>query len=104
MRRFSFSNLLSCLAMVLITLRLLVALPEEPIYLFAHNDVHSERYHSQEQDPTSAQAPRKTIERQRSVSNPSRNIGPWTPNLSISTASPIPSSPIICLTTVILRI
>jgi hypothetical protein len=104
MHRFSLSSLLICFSIVLVTVHLLVALPEEPIYLFAHNDVHSERYHSQEQEPMSAQAPRKTIERQRPVSTSSRDIGDWTPSFYNLTASPIPSSPIICLSSVILRI
>src|SRR5512137_557270 len=104
MCRFSLSTFLSSLVMAFVALHLLVALPEEPIYSFAHNDAHSERCHSQEQEAMSTQTTRKTSERQTPESNRSRIFFPSVPVLSTLTASPIPSNSIICLFSVILRI
>src|SRR5512137_2539726 len=75
MCRFSLSTFLGSLVMAFVALHLLVALPEEPIYSFAHNDAHSERCHSQEES-MSTQTTRKTGERQTSESNRSRIFFP----------------------------
>jgi hypothetical protein len=103
MCRFSLSTFLSSLVVAFVALHLLVALPEEPIYSFAHNEAHSERCHSQ-QESMSTQTTRKTGERQTSESNRTRIFFPCVPALSALTASPIPSNSIICLSSVILRI
>ena len=90
--------------MVFVTLHLLVAPPQEPIHLFAHNDAHSERSHSQEQESMSTQAPRKLTEQQRPVSNRYGNLyllAPAFPNINTSL---IPSNRMICLSSVILRV
>jgi hypothetical protein len=104
MCRFSLSTFLSSLVMAFVALHLFVALPEEPIYSFAHNDAHSERCHSQEQEAMSTQTTRKTSERQTLESNRSRIFFNSVPVLSTLTASPIPSNSIICLSSVILRV
>lgn len=101
---FSLSTLLSSLVMAFVALHLLIAIPDEPIYWFAHNDAHSERCHAQEQEAMSTQKARKTGDRQRPESNRSCNFFSCDPALSTPTPSPIPSNRILCLSSVILRI